>query len=42
VKTGGGTWFFVTDYAFGYALETDTSEIVTHAGGKVSARFACR
>jgi branched-chain amino acid transport system substrate-binding protein len=36
VKAGGDTWFLLTaDYAFGYALEKDTSEIVTHAGGKV-------
>ena len=36
VKAGGDTWFFLTaDYAFGYALEKDTSEIVTAAGGKV-------
>ncbi|MER9433220.1 ABC transporter substrate-binding protein [Mesorhizobium sp. M0408] len=36
VKAGGDTWFFLTaDYAFGHALERDTSEIVTHAGGKV-------
>jgi branched-chain amino acid transport system substrate-binding protein len=36
VKGGGDTWFFLTaDYAFGHALEKDTSEIVTHAGGKV-------
>jgi branched-chain amino acid transport system substrate-binding protein len=36
VKAGGDTWFFLTaDYAFGQALEKDTSEIVTHAGGKV-------
>src|SRR5882757_7445276 len=29
VKAGGDTWFFLTaDYAFGYALEKDTSEIV--------------
>ena len=36
VTAGGDTWFFLTaDYAFGYALEKDTSEIVTHAGGKV-------
>ncbi|MBR0972174.1 MULTISPECIES: ABC transporter substrate-binding protein [Bradyrhizobium] len=35
-KAGGDTWFFLTaDYAFGYALEKDTSEIVTHNGGKV-------
>src|SRR5262249_42475192 len=36
VKAGGDTWFFLTaDYAFGHALEKDTSGIVTHAGGKV-------
>ncbi len=36
-KAGGDTWFFLTaDYAFGYALEKDTSEIVTANGGKVS------
>jgi branched-chain amino acid transport system substrate-binding protein len=36
VKEGGDTWFFLTaDYAFGYALEKDTSEIVSAAGGKV-------
>jgi len=36
VKAGGDTWFFLTaDYAFGCTLEKDTSEIVTHAGGKV-------
>jgi branched-chain amino acid transport system substrate-binding protein len=35
-KAGGDTWFFLTaDYAFGYALEKDTSEIVIHNGGKV-------
>lgn len=35
-KAGGDSWFFLTaDYAFGYALEKDTSEIVTHNGGKV-------
>jgi branched-chain amino acid transport system substrate-binding protein len=36
VKAGGDTWFFLTaDYAFGHALEKDTSEIVARAGGKV-------
>src|SRR5215475_5992852 len=36
VKTGGDTWFFLTaDYAFGYALEKDTSDIVNANGGKV-------
>ena len=35
-KTGGDTWFFLTaDYAFGQALERDTSEVVTANGGKV-------
>jgi branched-chain amino acid transport system substrate-binding protein len=34
VKAGGDSWFFMTaDYAFGYALEKDTSEIVTGNGG---------
>jgi branched-chain amino acid transport system substrate-binding protein len=36
VKSGGDTWFFLTaDYAFGYALEKDTSDIVAANGGKV-------
>jgi branched-chain amino acid transport system substrate-binding protein len=36
VKQGGDTWFFITaDYAFGQALERDTSAVVTQAGGKV-------
>ena len=36
VKTGGNTWFFLTaDYAFGYALERDTSAVVEGNGGKV-------
>ena len=36
VKTGGDTWFFLTaDYAFGYALEKDTGDIVAANGGKV-------
>jgi branched-chain amino acid transport system substrate-binding protein len=36
VKSGGDSWFFLTaDYAFGYALEKDTSEIVQAQGGKV-------
>ena len=36
VKRGGDTWFFLTvDYAFGYALERDTSKFVLDAGGKV-------
>jgi branched-chain amino acid transport system substrate-binding protein len=36
VKTGGDTWFFLTaDYAFGHALERDTSAVVQANGGKV-------
>jgi branched-chain amino acid transport system substrate-binding protein len=36
VKTGGDTWFFLTaDYAFGHALERDTTAAVNKAGGKV-------
>jgi branched-chain amino acid transport system substrate-binding protein len=36
VKAGGNTWFFITaDYAFGHALERDTGNFVTQAGGKI-------
>jgi len=36
VKTGGDTWFFLTaDYAFGAALERDTTSVITANGGKV-------
>ncbi len=36
VKAGGDTWFFMTaDYAFGYALEKDTGDLVKEQGGKV-------
>jgi ABC-type branched-subunit amino acid transport system substrate-binding protein len=36
VKAGGDSWFFLTaDYAFGHALERDTSEVVKSSGGKV-------
>jgi branched-chain amino acid transport system substrate-binding protein len=36
VKNGGDTWFFLTaDYAFGHALEKDTSAVVEANGGKV-------
>jgi branched-chain amino acid transport system substrate-binding protein len=36
VKQGGDSWFFITsDYAFGHALERDTTAFVTAAGGKV-------
>ena len=36
VRAGGDTWFFITaDYAFGHALERDTSNFVRAAGGRV-------
>ncbi|NJM34189.1 MAG: ABC transporter substrate-binding protein [Rhodomicrobium sp.] len=36
VKDGGDSWYFITaDYAFGHALERDTGNAVTAAGGKV-------
>jgi branched-chain amino acid transport system substrate-binding protein len=36
VKTGGDSWFFITaDYAFGHALERDTSNFVKAQGGRV-------
>ena len=36
VKAGGDTWYFLTaDYAFGHALERDTSAVVLKSGGKV-------
>ena len=36
VKSGGKSWFFLTaDYAFGYALERDVSDVVKKAGGSV-------
>ena len=36
VKTGGDTWFFITaDYAFGHALERDTTAVIQANGGKV-------
>jgi branched-chain amino acid transport system substrate-binding protein len=36
VQTGGDSWFFLTaDYAFGHALEKDTSAVVEKNGGKV-------
>jgi branched-chain amino acid transport system substrate-binding protein len=35
-KQGGNTWFFIAaDYAFGQALERDTTAAVVKAGGKV-------
>src|SRR6202158_466467 len=36
VKGGGDTWFFLTsDYAFGHALERDTTAVVLANGGQV-------
>ncbi|MDA9402115.1 ABC transporter substrate-binding protein [Bradyrhizobium sp. CCBAU 45389] len=36
VKAGGDSWFFLTaDYAFGAALERDTTAVVTANGGKI-------
>jgi branched-chain amino acid transport system substrate-binding protein len=36
VKSGGDSWYFITaDYAFGHALERDTSTFVKNAGGTV-------
>lgn len=36
VGAGFDTWFFITaDYAFGHALEADTSAVVKEAGGQV-------
>ncbi|CAN5510618.1 ABC transporter substrate-binding protein [soil metagenome] len=36
VKAGGDSWFFLTaDYAFGAALERDTTEVIKANGGKV-------
>jgi branched-chain amino acid transport system substrate-binding protein len=35
-KAGGDSWYFITaDYAFGKALEADTTAVVTANGGKV-------
>lgn len=37
VQTGGKSWYFVTaDYAFGHALERDTSNVVKANGGTVT------
>jgi branched-chain amino acid transport system substrate-binding protein len=41
VKAGGSSWFFITaDYAFGHALQRDTTAFVTDAGGKVLGGIA--
>ncbi len=41
VKAGGDTWFFVTaDYAFGHALQRDTTGFITASKGKVLGSVA--
>ena len=41
VSTGGDTWFFITaDYAFGHALERDTTAVIEANGGKVLGSVA--
>jgi branched-chain amino acid transport system substrate-binding protein len=41
VKAGGDSWYFITaDYAFGHALQRDTTDFVTGAGGKVMGSVA--
>jgi len=41
VKGGGDTWFFLTaDYAFGHALERDTTAVVLANGGRVLGSVA--
>jgi branched-chain amino acid transport system substrate-binding protein len=41
VKSGGKTWFFITaDYAFGHALQRDTTGFIEAAGGKVLGSVA--
>ncbi len=36
VKAGGKSWYFLTaDYAFGHALQADTTTVVESGGGKV-------
>ena len=41
VKTGGDTWYFVTvDYAFGHALEKDTSAVI-EGRRRQGARLTC-
>ncbi len=41
VGAGGDSWFFITaDYAFGHALQRDTTGFITAAGGKVLGSIA--
>jgi branched-chain amino acid transport system substrate-binding protein len=40
-KAGGDSWYFLTaDYAFGHALQRDTTGFITAAGGKVMGSSA--
>ncbi len=42
VRNGGDSWYFITaDYAFGHALQRDTSAVVERTGGRVlgAARY---
>ncbi len=40
-EAGGDTWFFITaDYAFGHALERDTTAVIEANGGKVVGSVA--
>src|SRR3712207_6330859 len=40
-RMGGDTWYFVTaDYAFGHAIQRDTSRFIEAAGGRVSGSSA--
>ena len=41
VGAGGDSWYFITaDYAFGHALQRDTTAFITAAGGKVLGSIA--
>jgi branched-chain amino acid transport system substrate-binding protein len=43
VELGGKSWFFLTaDYAFGQALEADTTRVVNASGGKVLGNVSTR
>ncbi len=36
VESGADTWFFITaDFAFGHAIESESTRVITAAGGKV-------
>ena len=40
-RMGGDSWYFVTaDYAFGHAIQRDTTRFIEAAGGKVSGASA--